>query len=385
MQAVSTFAGIGFGVALARLGIAEVGVENDVDVCGSRRAAGMLTIAHDVWDISRPSTKLSYELYTAGPPCQTFSKIGKGHGRADLGVIGEILERMATGLYTLVQLYDAIYNLSVRPGADPRTALVLIPLLHILRDRPAAVALEQVPPVLPVWQAYAVVLRHFGYSVAVGVVDAEQYGVPQTRRRAVLLANRELEVVLPQPTHSRYHRRDPKRLDAGVKPWVSMAQALGWDESDLVGFPRKADGRDEGVEIDGTDYRARDLRSADNPSWAVTGKARSWYRWAFERPATTVMSKPRIWPPGHKVNADDIRRLGEEAARERYGERGYKGAYRATIQEGLKLQTFEPDFPLAGTLTSQWQQVGNAVPPLLAERLILAALGHDQIGYTRYA
>ena len=52
-----------------------------------------------------------------------------------------------------------------------------------------------------------------------------------------------------------------------------MADALSLNGS--VGFPRLADGR-ESVNIDGTDYRARDLRQTEKPSFAVTEKARSW-------------------------------------------------------------------------------------------------------------
>jgi DNA (cytosine-5)-methyltransferase 1 len=262
---------------------------------------------------------------------------------------------------------------------------VLTPLVFILRNKPSAIVLEQVGPVLPIWEAYAEVLRSRGYSVRTGIVNAEQYGVPQTRKRAVLIANADYDVRLPEPTHSRYHVRSPQRLDPGVKPWVSMAAALGWDEDMLVGFPRRADGRDDGVTIGETEYRARDFRSADRPAWAVTGKSRSWTRWAFERPATTVMGKPYIWPPGHKINADDIRRLGEDEAKARYGDRAGTQAYAPTLSEGLKLQTFAPDFPMYGAWRSKWQQLGNAVPPLLAERLILAALGEDEKGYARYA
>lgn len=406
--AVSAFAGIGFGVALERLGITELGIENDEDVWQTRKLAGMTTFARDVWDVSLPAMKLAYDLYTAGPPCQTFTHVGKGHGRADLGVIGDILERMATKVYTLEAFYDGIRNLSLRPHADPRTSLVLLPLLHILRDRPRAVVLEQVPPVLVLWEAYADVLRAYGYSVDAGMVDAEMFGVPQTRKRAVLVANRDMEVVLPQPTHSHYHPRHPARLDQGVKPWVSMADALGggeshWKPSDLVGFPRKADGRDEGVEIAGVEYRSRDLRPADRPAWAITSKTRSWKRWGFEdRPAPTITGHgpasrhpsgtQRAYLRAIEAGTFTLREPWDvsSARKPTYDGQSLSRSYEReatsiTIPEGLLLQTFPPEFPLYGNRNSQWQQIGNAVPPLLAERLILAALGHDQIGYTRYA
>lgn len=402
--ALSPFAGIGFGVALERLGIVELGIENDRDVVATRAAAGMLTIADDVWSLISPRAKVSYRLLTAGPPCQTFSHVGTGTGRSDLGLIQSVVGDMVGGRYSLDWFVDFIRQFGATEGRDPRTALVLTPLAYILRDMPEAIVLEQVAPVLPVWEAYAAVLRDVGYSVATGIVNAEQYGVPQTRKRAVLVANIGAEVTLPRPTHSRYHVRRPARIDPGVQSWVSMAQALAsWQEDDLIGFPRKADGRDEGVEIDGVEYRSRDLRPGDRPAWAVTGKTRSWKRWGFQtRPATTVTGHGIATRQPSGIQRTHIRAIedGSFTLREPWDvssarkptydgvslSRSYAGeAVNITVPEGLLLQTFDPAMQVAGNRNSQWQQIGNAVPPLLAERLILAALGQDDVGYRRYA
>lgn len=177
-----------------------------------------------------------------------------------------------------------------------------------------------------------------------------------------------------------------------MQKWVSMAEALGWAPTDRVGFPRLTDGRGDVATIGGVEYRARDLRTADEPSFVVTEKARSWSRfrddgtiervtgaeaatiqtypaWAFERPATTIAGDSRVWAPGHKVNADDVRRLGD-AAFEKYGDRKGTGAYRATVAEASILQTYPQLFPFQGTRGKQFLQIGNAVPPLMAEAII---------------
>ena len=77
------------------------------------------------------------------------------------------------------------------------------------RARPRWVALEQVPAVLELWSEFAGLLAVHGYDVAAGVLSAEQYGVPQTRRRAFLIASLDGPARLPAPTHRSYDPRRP--------------------------------------------------------------------------------------------------------------------------------------------------------------------------------
>ena len=271
LEAVDLFSGSGWGVALQRLGIPEHGVENMPEAVATRAANGMRTWIEDVWDVLETadldSPEFQAALLIASPPCQTFSMAGKGKGRQALDEVIRLIDERAYLDVSALRAFGEAH--------DPRTALVLTPLAYVARFTPLYVVLEQVPPVLPVWQRYAVELERWGYSVWTGNLQSEQYGVPQTRRRAVLIARADgVEAAPPTPTHSLYYSRDPQRLDEGVEPWVSMAEALGWGGDDLVGFARRDDGR-EATE-DG--YRARDLRRADLPAQHLTEKARSWTR-----------------------------------------------------------------------------------------------------------
>ncbi|WP_417556128.1 DNA cytosine methyltransferase [Microbacterium sp.] len=245
ITAVDHFAGTGWGVACRWLGIREYGVEIMPEAIRTRRAVGFRTIYRDVWSgLSSRWLVPEHDLFIASPPCQTFSVAGRGEGRKALD---QVLALIVAGTWKdPVALRAAGHDLG-----DDRTALVLTPLAHIWVHRPRMVALEQVPTVLPVWEAIADVLRGLGYSVWTGNLQAEMYGVPQTRKRAILMARLDGPVTPPSPTHSRYYSRTPGKLDPGVLKWVSMAEALGWGMTERP-YPTIATGTENG----GTDPAA---------------------------------------------------------------------------------------------------------------------------------
>lgn len=308
IKALDLFAGTGWGVACQRLGIHEEGVEIMPEAVATREANGMTTIYRDVWEGLGDAPR-SYDLLIASPPCQTFSTAGNGSGRRALD---EVVEAISSGAYMDPAALRAFGELH-----DPRTALVLTPLAHVYRDRPRLVALEQVPTVLPVWEACAEVLRGWGYSVETAILNAEQYGVPQTRRRAILVARLDGPVALPTPTHSRYYSRDPQKLDAGVARWVSIADAVPTHGAETYTANNK--------------LAHASHRKVTEPAPTVTGGHDS---------------ANRVWlPEGRRV----------------------------TVEEVAAIQSYPAGFAWRGAKTKQYLQVGNAVPPRLAQA-ILAAL-----------
>jgi DNA (cytosine-5)-methyltransferase 1 len=282
---VDLFAGPGgWDIAAAEFRLEPLGIEFDDAACATRNVAGLRTIQADVSSLDPQEFAPVWGLI-ASPPCQAFSMAGGGHGRRALAAYEEAIERWLEGKPPSREELDEACE-------DERGHLVLEPLRWALALHPTWIALEQVEPVLPLWEAMAKGFRRAGYSTWTGVLSSEQYGVPQTRKRAILLARRDgKEARRPPPTHQRYvaPRRkeaqeeslfdapEPKRIvysgEEGLLPWVSMADALGWAPLDESGFPRLND-----VEGGEGEYRERDLRPATEPAFALTEKARSWTR-----------------------------------------------------------------------------------------------------------
>ena len=131
----------GWSHAARALGLKEIGIELDQSACATRRAAGHATIRADV--AALPVAQLAGRLLgvIGSPPCQGMSAAGLRTGWADLDIIPALLADLATGRDT-----RSAYAAKV---TDPRSLLIVEPLRYALAARPAWVACEQVPAVLP--------------------------------------------------------------------------------------------------------------------------------------------------------------------------------------------------------------------------------------------
>jgi len=361
--ALDLFAGTGWGVACRALGIEEHGVELMPEARATREANGMSTLYSDVWEgLELGGPRLDrYDLLIASPPCQTFSMAGSGSGRQALD---EVLQAIDDRLFAIP---SALREFGEKH--DPRTALVLTPLAHVFRDAPTYVVLEQVPPVLPVWERYAEVMRRWGYSVWTGNLQAEQYGVPQTRKRAILIARADgVEAAPPAPTHSRYYDRDRHRLDEGVPSWVSMADALGWGMTERPYYTIAAGTASGGVDpafVGGSRPRSSIAAERDAGRWKLQSN--------YSTTAREGLSAPRgnKLPRGERHLSLPASTITGKYPRWTDGEE----YIRLTDAEAAALQSYPADFVWAGDRRGPIaQQIGNAVPPKLAEAILAEVL-----------
>ncbi|MFF5635058.1 DNA cytosine methyltransferase [Streptomyces sp. NPDC012825] len=277
--------------------------------------------------------------------------------------------------HQLSELKDKLEKLG-----DERTGLVLQPLWWIIERcrRPGsnpyeAVVLEQVPAVMLVWERYVEVLASLHYRTATQLMHTEAFGVPQTRRRAVLMARLDRPGLPegPEPgslpkvreTHELYHRRgsfvrlskvdqmdplfsaEPAACDEEPgeerEHWISMEAALNHVEKRSGGKVHRRPAFSV-VSNYGTGGvpEARGRRDHDTPSSTITGK----------------VSRNRVVHKGTDKDLD-----------------GKLGRFN-TAEAGV-LQTFPWAYPWSGNDVSQ--QIGNAVPPRLALHILLHVLEYE--------
>lgn len=336
---VELFAGAGgaaLGIRAALPGVPSVLVECDRDACTTARAAGFaveerrIEVGGSV--VARPM------LVWASPPCQPYSYAGDRAG-----------------------------------AADPRDGWPAT-LDYVRRSQPRHVVVENVRG-SPAHE-WAAQLRLRGYHAAVWDLDAADFGVPQHRRRRFVVATRDRLPLPPRPSH-----RDPTSLDDGRPVWRTIRDALPGLEAEAreawasAGCPvppsperpawwHRASLAHEVCRTIGTKANATvDVALHYTPG---TGRAAS-EPWRLDRPSPTVVTvevkgtracRSTGWTfHGGPDRASDAAFLAV-------------GRRRLRVSECAALQGFPADYPWHGTSTSQYRQVGNAVPPALAEAVV---------------
>ena len=371
VKCVELFAGAGG----AALGLEAAGFEHlalvewDADACATLRAAGLGPVVEgDVRDLGTLPVA-ACDLLWSSFPCQAWSTAGKRRGAEDerngwpwtVAAIDHLSPRWFLG--------ENVRGLTYHRGGCPHKGGQPI-LLGATDPRlcPGCYLERVIVPEL------ASRFTHAGYWV----LDAADYGVPQHRRRVILWAG-PTKLEAPTPTHG------PGR----PQPFVSMGEALGLSEQRVIGG-----GRNPG-EAGAMDRRHRDL--TDEPSTTVAavqiGNAGPWVM-SHSRNTAANPSQERVTPSSEPAPAvggkgNQMVAWSAKPAPTVAGGQGGKGCgqvsanagtrarlepelmaatgrRRLTVKECAKLQAFPDDHPWQGTKTSQYSQVGNAVPPTLA-------------------
>ncbi|MGA9097649.1 MAG: DNA cytosine methyltransferase [Methanotrichaceae archaeon] len=311
----------------------------------------------NIYDIKKPinlikNYKLGHiDVIIGGPPCQGFSRVGRGKIRS--------LRNDPQYIH------------------DPRNQLYKEFMRFIDKLRPLYFVMENVPEMRCFENSDGLLIDHIigdfedmGYNADWEVLKANHYGVPQTRRRLFIIGNRlgrpiswpkkshvdkpvtvwqaisDLPIVPPKhridempyvPRCQLNEYQQLMRLGAGNV--LYNHQTRGHNEQDLAAFELMAEGS-KYTELSYEYKRYRDDIFKD--------KYRKLYR---DQPSWTIEAH-----------------IGKDGYRHIYPSRSKEPEPPRTIsvREAARLQSFPDRFRFRGPFTRQFYQLGNAVPPLMA-------------------
>ena len=255
-----------------------------------------------------------------------------------------------------------------RKEKDSRVSLLKELARFVLRFRPELIFVENVPGLQTFSEAENGPLHELlelldasGYKHSVRIMEAQAYGVPQSRRRLVLVASLFGEFEFPAPTHGSGEGLHPVKtvrdaighfppiaagaLDRSVRN--HYACALAPQNLERIRAVKEGGGRRTW-----SDHLKLDCHKG------LKGYTDVYGRMSWDRPSPSLTTRCISLSNGRFGHPEQDRAI--------------------SVREAASLQSFPDDFEFFGSLNSQARQIGNAVPPRLSEIIGRAIVSHVQ-------
>lgn len=287
------------------------------------------------------------DLLAGGVPCQPFSRAGRSKIRS-------------------------LVSAGQRSIDDPRAQMwrSFIRVAEVLAPR--AVLLENVPD-LAVWDEGAILigfcdsLRDLGYVVDAAIVNAFEHGVPQHRSRLFVVGVRPgSEFHWPQPSSTRPSIRSAIG-DLPIVPPAQREERIRYERprTRLQQRLRRGLPTEERRWIH--DHITRDVREDDAEAFSLLGEGQTYK----DLPARLQRYRADIFSDKYKrLEWDGLSRsITAHIAKDGYWYIHPDQPRTLSIREAARIQTFPDWFRFAGQPSLRYRQIGNAVPPLLAESI----------------
>ncbi|MGD6960136.1 DNA cytosine methyltransferase [Rossellomorea aquimaris] len=309
------------------------------------------------------------DVLIGSPPCQTFSSIGiakiKSLGKGDI-------------------------------KSDPRNYLFKQYFDYVKFFEPEIFVLENVPTMKTrykgeLFQKILELIKELGYEPHAEILNSVEYGVPQTRKRLIIVGVRNSKgFSFPKPTHF-YNEKEASQMDMfefttnenrELKNATTVFDAL----NDLpvihdgCRFKELQYSKNDNL----TDYQKlmrNENRLVDNNICRMSNDRAKKVFLHMEQ-GQKYMDLPKevrqILPFREDIFHDRLKRLNLSkpswTVLAHIGMDGYMYIHPTenrtlSVREAARIQSFKDSFVFTGNMREQYIQVGNAVPPLLAQKI----------------
>ena len=352
--AIDLFSGAGgLSLGLADAGFSVIAAaDNNADALATHRAnlpsltwngdlanPDEFAAALKAWGVQR------IDLLAGGPPCQPFSRAG-------------------------VPKISSLVRRGSRAPQDSRRDLWWSFFRLVDALKPRAVLLENVPDMARSQEGAILVqllqeLEGRNYSASVRVLEAWQYGVPQLRTRLFVVAVRKgMKFSWPTPTGCQPTLRDAIG-DLPVAPPGQMENAVSYSgqPTSVLGAELRS-GLEEGDRGVLWDHETRFVRPDDAEAFAIMKEGQT-YR---DLPARLRRYRADIFDDKYfRLSWNGrSRSITAHLAKDGYWYIHPEQNRTLSVREAARIQTFPDRYRFAGSMTSRFAQIGNAVPPMLA-------------------
>ncbi len=279
------------------------------------------------------------DFFIGGPPCQTFSRSNEGN----------------------------------REGTDAERGLLFQEYSRLLREiEPKAFIFENVRGLASAndGKDFEIVKEEFsksGYTINDDVLNAADFGVPQTRQRLFIVGFRgDDKPYFPEPTHV-----EAKNALTGKPSWVTAEEAL--EDFDLDAEIAAKEGYENAVGGQ-YGYLLKDIPPGGNYQHFTERKYDPEKGEYVERSEDELDEKVFDWRSRHYNYL-----LKQDPDRPTWTLQAAPGTYvgpfhwrsrRYSFLEEMRLMDIPVDYEICGSPREIQRQIGNAVPPGLAEAIV---------------
>jgi DNA (cytosine-5)-methyltransferase 1 len=264
------------------------------------------------------------DMVVGGPPCQGFSTVGRGEVEDERNQLFKEFVRVVKVTKPKVILFENVTGLVAKKN-------------QAIMNK---------------------IFQHFeklGYNMDARVMSAEEYGVPEKRRRTIIMGVRDGECAFPLPTHGMRVKKSPVTVAKALKNLKAKNGKIYNHDVTLAQVKNKEDRERLKFIPAGKGIRYQDDEKEFLPKRLHFGV--DWEKLREHRFRQTRLQRLPLTDPSPTILTS--RTSYYHPVEARY----------LTPREAAACQSFPNDFIFHGSQTAIFRQVGNAVPPLMARAL----------------